>query len=203
MRNRNFFELFKKALFEVYTIKDIGELKWFLGLRILRDRSERKLWLVQDAYIEKISSSFNRIDNDGKLRAKAPDTPMAVEEIKSWDGKATSHQIHEFQRRVGSLTYAAMVSRPDIAKATQKLAEVQQNPSQDHLDAADRVIDYLYNSRYLALEYGINQEGPVFVAASDASFGDNIPDRTSSEGGIFKLFGGVIDYFAKKQKTVT
>ncbi|KAI0998788.1 hypothetical protein K3495_g9407 [Podosphaera aphanis] len=128
---------------------------------------------------------------------------MAIEEIKPWDGKATGHQIHEFQRRIGSLTYAATVSRPDIAKATQKLAEVQQNPSQDHLEAANRVLDYLYNTRYLALEYGMNREGPVFIAASDASFGDNEPGRTSSEGGLFKPFGGVIDYFAKKQKTVT
>ncbi|KAI1003577.1 hypothetical protein K3495_g4628 [Podosphaera aphanis] len=93
-----------------------------------------------------------------------------------------------------------MVSRSDIAKATQKLAEVQHNPSQDHPDAANRVIDYLYNIRYLALEYGINQVGPVFVVASDAFFGDNIPDRASSEGEIFKLFGGVVDYFAKKQR---
>ncbi|KAF5197653.1 Transposon ty1-dr1 gag-pol polyprotein, partial [Thalictrum thalictroides] len=203
IRNSQFFESFKKSLLNTYTVKNMGELKWFLGLRILRDRSQRKLWLVQDAYIEKIASNFGRIDSNGQIRTKVYDTPMAVDELKIFDGKATSHQIHEFQRRVGSLTYAAMVSRPDIAKATQKLAEAQQNPSQDHLEAANRVLDYLYNTRYLALEYGMNQEGPVFIAASDASYGDNVPGRTSSEGGLFKLFGGAIDYFAKKQKTVT
>ena len=78
------------------------------------------------------------------------------------------------------------------------------NPSPAHFEAANRVIDYLYNTRYLALEYGMGiEEGPVFIAASDASFGDNLPDRTSSEAGLFKLFGGVIDYHAKKQQTVT
>lgn len=202
-RNRNSFEEFKKALFEAYTVRDMGEIKWFLGIRILRDRSERKIWILQDSYIEKIARSFKRIDKDGKLIGKPYATPMSLEELENWDGNATDNQIHDYQRRIGSLTYAAVVSRPDIAKATQKLAEAQQNPSFEHFAAVNRVIDYLYATRYLAIEYGINKIEPVFVAASDASFGDHISERVSSEGGLFKLFGGVIDYFSKKQKTVT
>ena len=128
---------------------------------------------------------------------------MSLDEFTNWNGKATDNQIHEYQRRIGSLTYAAVISRPDIAKATQKLAEAQQNPSYEHFAATDRVIDYLYSTRYLAIEYGINKTEPVFVAASDASFGDHVIERVSSEGGLFKLFGGVIEYFSKKQKTVT
>lgn len=184
MRNKHYFEQFKKTLFEVYTVKYMGAIKWFLG-------------------IEKMAQTFKRIDNKGSLIGKDVETPMKTEEIKPWDGKATDHQIFEYQKRIGSLTYNATVSRPDIAKATQKLAEVQQNPSEEHFEAVNRVIDYLYTTRYLAIEYGISEKGPVFITASDASFGDNMPGRTSSEGGIFKLFGGVIDYFAKKQRTVT
>lgn len=118
---------------------------------------------------------------------------MSMEEIKPWDGNATNYQFHEYQRRVGSLTYASVVSRPDIAKSTHKLAEVQMNPSPAHFETANRVIDYRYKTRYLALEYGMSiEEGPVFIAASDGSFGDNLPGRTCSEAGLFKLFG-VID----------
>ncbi|RKF79018.1 Retrovirus-related Pol polyprotein from transposon TNT 1-94, partial [Golovinomyces cichoracearum] len=175
MRSKYYFEQFKKILFEVYAVKDMGAIKLFLELRIVRNRSERKLWLVQDSYIEKMAQTFKRIDNKGNLIAKNVEIPMKTDKIKSWDGKATDHQI--------------FMSRPDIAKATQKLAEVQQNLSQEHFEAVNRVIDYLYTTRYLAIEYGISEKGPVFIAASDASFGDNMPERTSSEGGIFKLFG--------------
>jgi hypothetical protein len=42
----------------------------------------------------------------------------------------------------------------------------------------------------------------VFTGASDAAYADN-PDRKSSEGYIFSLFGGPIDWKAGKQKTVT
>ncbi|RKF78680.1 hypothetical protein GcM3_062035 [Golovinomyces cichoracearum] len=102
----------------------MGVIKWFLGLRIIRNRSERKLWLVQDSYIEKMAQTFKRIDYKGNLIGKDVEKPMKTEEITPWDGKATDHQIFEYQKRIGSLTYNATVSRPDIAKATQKLAEV-------------------------------------------------------------------------------
>jgi hypothetical protein len=41
-----------------------------------------------------------------------------------------------------------------------------------------------------------------FTASSDASFADNI-DRKSTEGFLFTLFGGSIDWKSTKQKTVT
>ncbi|KAJ5121122.1 uncharacterized protein N7515_009083 [Penicillium bovifimosum] len=78
-----------------------------------------------------------------------------------------------------------------------------------HLDAVDRVVQYLYQTRYYAVEYGVQTEncGLQLAAkslefASDPSFGDN-QDRKTSEGYISKLYGGPIDWKASKQKTVT
>jgi hypothetical protein len=31
---------------------------WFLGIRVIRDRTLGKLWLCQDSYIEKITSRY-------------------------------------------------------------------------------------------------------------------------------------------------
>jgi hypothetical protein len=42
-----------------------------------------------------------------------------------------------------------------------------------------------------------------FQASSDAAFADDIKTRRSSEGYLFKLFGGPIDWRASKQRTVT
>ncbi|RKF83538.1 Retrovirus-related Pol polyprotein from transposon TNT 1-94 [Golovinomyces cichoracearum] len=150
-RNRDSFEEFRNALFKAYTVSDMGELKWFLGIRIIRDKSERKIRILQDSYIEKIVRSFKRIDKNRKLIEKPYATPMSLDEFGNWVGKSTDYQIHEYQRRIGNLTYAAVVSRPDIAKATQKLAEAQQNPSCEHFAATNRVINYLYETRYLAI----------------------------------------------------
>ena len=50
---------FKQALMEQYELKDLGELNWFLGIRIIRDRSQRKLSLCQDSYVDRIIKKFH------------------------------------------------------------------------------------------------------------------------------------------------
>ena len=40
------------------------------------------------------------------------------------------------------------------------------------------------------------------IFTTDAIYTDN-PDRKSSEGYVMKMFGGIVDWKARKQKTVT
>jgi hypothetical protein len=61
-KNQQKFDEFKEAFKAKYEIRDLGELKWFLGIRILRDRENRKLWLCQDSYVEKITHRFHLED---------------------------------------------------------------------------------------------------------------------------------------------
>ena len=50
---------FRDSLYRKYEMRYIGQLRWFLGIRVIRDRKQRKIWLYQDSYIEKINNSFN------------------------------------------------------------------------------------------------------------------------------------------------
>ena len=50
---------FESKLMNKYEIQKLGEVEHFLGVRIVRDRSQRKLWLVQDSYIDKIAKKYN------------------------------------------------------------------------------------------------------------------------------------------------
>ena len=45
---------FKTHLLKAYNIRDIRELKQFLGIRVIQDRSKYKIWLYQDSYINKV-----------------------------------------------------------------------------------------------------------------------------------------------------
>ncbi|KAG0158330.1 hypothetical protein PDIDSM_5843 [Penicillium digitatum] len=174
---------------------------WFLNIRILRDRDQKKLWLCQDSYIESMTNKYNLVTT------RKVGSPLGVEPLVPYDGVATPSQIHGYQAKVGSAQYATTISRPDAAKATSKVAEFLTNPGPKHMDAIDRIIQYLYETRYWAIEYVRNNPGLSLAAksiefASDASFGDN-RDRKSSEGYLCKLYGGPIDWKASKQKTVT
>jgi hypothetical protein len=191
---------FEAQLLDRYEMRSLGDLKWFLGIRIERNRPARKLWLCQDSYIDKIATKFHCHKN------KSPRTPLLTEELhpSPADQKATAQQILAYQQRVGSLNFAAVVTRPDIAKAASKLSEFLQNPSPAHSSAADRVISYLYGTKTLAIEYsGRIDSSKIFICSADAAFADDTLTRRSSDGYLFQLYGGPIDWRAAKQKTVT
>lgn len=101
-------------------------------------------------------------------------------------------KIHEYQMNVGSIIYPTYITRPDVAFAASKLSKFLQNPSQTHLDNADHVIKHLDKTRTLAIKYLIDKLNKSFIFATNAAYADNA-DRKSSEGYIFKMFGGVVD----------
>ena len=191
-------QTFKDRLMKKYEIKDLGDLTWFLGIRIIRDRENKRLWLSQDSYIDKIATSFKVKDY------RTVYTPMAIDELKPNPEQASKQDIYTYQRKVGSILYAANITRPDTAKTASKLSEFSRNPSPIHDAAATRAIAYLYQTKTLAIEYSEEAlKNHIFTRASDAAFGDDLVSRKSTEGYLFTLFGGPIDWRSTKQKSVT
>jgi len=191
---------FRDSLASRFKIRDLGELKWFLGIRVVRDRSRRRLWLCQDSYIEAVAARFNLIC-DGI----APATPMGMQHLVANEDIADHATTYLYQRKIGSILYPAVISRPDIAFTAARLSSFLSNPSPDHMAAANRCIQYLYGSRHLAILFdGLNNtEEKAFRAYTDALFADDLQDRKSTQGYLFTLFGGPIAWKSGKQSTVT
>ena len=78
-------------------MKDLGELRWFLGIQVVRDRLNRKLWLYQSAYIEKLT---NRFKLEGSSRA---DIPLKNATLTKYEGEASTNSIEFYQSKVGSI----------------------------------------------------------------------------------------------------
>ena len=57
---------FREKLLDAYKMREIGELKWFLGIRIVRDKALRKIWLYQDLYITKICNKYRNKERINK-----------------------------------------------------------------------------------------------------------------------------------------
>ncbi|KAL3704530.1 hypothetical protein TMatcc_008201 [Talaromyces marneffei ATCC 18224] len=175
-----------------YNISGGEDLEWFLGMRIIRDRSNKMIWLSQATYIDKIAKLADT--------QQADDTPMSREELLPYEGTATYKSQHQYQRKVGSIMYAAVSTRPDVAFAVSRLARFLSNPGPEHHKAADKVLCYLKRHRAYALRLG---GGDDFSVSTDASFADNTLDRKSSQAYVMTLFGGTIGWQANKQDTVT
>jgi hypothetical protein len=56
-------EVVKSSLRKSFSMKDLGETAYILGIKIYRDRSKRLIRLSQDAYIDKVLKRFNMQDS--------------------------------------------------------------------------------------------------------------------------------------------
>jgi hypothetical protein len=103
----------RKALEAKYQLSFLGELKWFLGVHVLRDRQSRRLWLSQQAYIDKLTARFNT-----DITGRRPETPMAETELFPSSDAAAKSEVEQYQRKTGSILFAAITNPPEIAFAT-------------------------------------------------------------------------------------
>ncbi|KAL6350377.1 hypothetical protein AAG906_004328 [Vitis piasezkii] len=110
-------EKLKRELSKSFTIKDLGFAKQILGMKISRDRKNGKLWLSQEAYIEKILERCNM------SKAKTISSPLVGHFKLTSKQCPTSEKENEEMRKmpyssvVGSLMYVMVCTRPDIAHA--------------------------------------------------------------------------------------
>ncbi|EXU94737.1 reverse transcriptase domain protein [Metarhizium robertsii] len=116
--------------FSKYNLRE-EEFKWYLGIRVIRDRPSWKIYLCQDAYIDKIARKFKLCDS----KLLVPSIPITTIPLVKHDGQASQEDVKAYQERVGSLMYIAVMTRPDIARAATQLARFLTNPSPEHLAA--------------------------------------------------------------------
>jgi hypothetical protein len=205
------FKKLKQQLIKLYNLRQIGDVKWFLGIRVERVLASRQLYLVQDAFIDKVCTEFDLIRADGRY----PYTPLSsASRLSPYDGISELSNTKTYQRLVGNLAYIEVMTRPDVAHAHSVLARFLTHPGPIHLSEIKHVWQYLYGTRYLAISarggeptqtYAtkIDSTTPIFFGAADASFGDDVETRRSSAGYVFMLYGMPIDWKATMLRSVT
>ena len=109
----------KEDLSKFFDMKDLGSAQQILGMRITRDRKLKKLWLSQEKYVEQVLKRFNMGN------AKPVSVPLASHFKLSKRMCPTSQEKAEemiavpYSSAVGSLMYAMVCTRPDIAHAVE------------------------------------------------------------------------------------
>lgn len=108
--------------------------------------------------------------------------------------------VLEFQSIVGSLLYAAMATRPDIAFAVSVISKFCSCPNETHMTAAKRVLKYLKRTMTLKLKF--EQSGQGLECYSDADWAGDHDDRHSTTGNLSLLAGASVSWISKKQSVV-
>ena len=189
-------------------MKDLGEIAYYLGLNIKRDRARRRMWIGQPKYVAGIC---NKYDFDERKHPAMPLpsgwTHLLEGELDTqWENSALSPLLDAkgqrlYQSIIGSLNFAAGCTRPDISYAASKLASVNHCPRERHLAVATRVLQYLASTAELSLEFsgehGINSL--ALIGASDADWAGCPVTKRSTSGFVFTLAGGPVSWMSKRQ----
>ena len=107
----------KKALSKSFALKDLGLAKQILGVHIVWDRTKNMLWLSQEKYVTNILQRFNMFN------AKLVGSPLLVNcnlnssQCPRGEKDKAKMRRASYGSAIGSLMYASVCTRPDIAFA--------------------------------------------------------------------------------------
>ena len=140
----------KEALYKRFQMTDINPLAYYLDMKIQRDKHQRTLYLSQKAYLEKIIRDHGMWECNPMATSMKTNTKLTVAEA---DYTCPANDKHRYQSAVGSLMYAMLETRPDIAYAVSVVSRYASNPNESHWKAVKRIFRYLRHTLNLRLTF--------------------------------------------------
>ncbi|KAH9696724.1 reverse transcriptase Ty1/copia-type domain-containing protein [Citrus sinensis] len=136
----------KKQLAQEFEVKDLGNLKYFLGMEVAR--SKKGIVVSQRKY------TLDLLKETGMIGCKPVNTPM--DPYKKLGSVENSVPVNRgrYQRLVGRLIYLSH-TRPDIGFAVSAVSQFMHNPTEEHMDAVFRILKSSAEAEFRALANGI------------------------------------------------
>jgi hypothetical protein len=176
-------------------MKDLGPIKFYLGIKVDRNRKMRTIQFTQTAAID-------RILNEAKLTNCSP-YQIPMEHNLQLEGASEPSGIvnqKEYAHLNGRLLHLAMNTRPNIAFAVARLAQYTIKPNSQCWAALKRLIRYLKGTRTKGIIYGIqpnlaitNDDAACHIKGyTDSDWAGDTSTCKSTSGYLFLSAGAPI-----------
>lgn len=181
----------KGSLAQLFEIKDLGPLKYFLGTEIAK--SQQGVYLCQRKY------ALDLLKETGKMGCKPAVTPIEVShQLCEGGGEPLSEaQTTQYQRLVGKLIYLTL-TRPDICYAVSVVSKFMHAPCTTHWKAVERILRYIKSAPGKGLLFKRGRK-LLIEGYADADWAGSRDDRKSTTGYCVFLGGNLITWRSKKQ----
>ena len=185
----------KTKLSNKFAMKDLGEVKTYLGINIEYDHKKCEMRLNQSDYIESLARQYN-IEN-----CKPYCTPM--EQNLSLEPAQSASDDIKYRNLIGALLYVSSGTRLDVSYSVNYLSRFQNSYDETHYKYALRILKYLYSTRELKLTYKRDLNAEIMDCFVDADWAGDKVNRKSTTGFVIRFFGNVIYWKSRKQGSVT
>ncbi|GJT97699.1 ribonuclease H-like domain-containing protein [Tanacetum coccineum] len=189
-------EKFKSFLNKKFKIKDLGELKYFLGIKVLKPKSG--LCLNQRKYCLELLHEF------GLLACRHVVTPLPENIIlahKETDDDKYLLNLTSYQKLVEKLIYLCM-TRPDISYAVHCRSQHMHAPLQSHFNTGLRLLRYLKLAPGYGIDFSKGNTGFNVIVYSDSDWAKCPLTRRSVWYCVF-VNESPVSWKSKKQATLS
>src|SRR3954463_13039228 len=155
-------------------MKDLGEAAYILGIKIYRDRSNRLLALSQRTYLEKFLKKFKMDNSKRGLLPVIKGVKLSVTQCTATAKEREEMSSKPYPSTIGSIMYAMLCTRPDLALAISMTNRYQCNLGMIHWTAVKNILKYLRRTKDIFLVYGGCEEELAVKGYVDASLDSDV-----------------------------
>ena len=125
-------ETVKTSLKNSFSMKDLGEAAYILGIKIYRDRSKRLIGLSQSTYIDKVLKRFNMHEAKKGFLPMSHGVSLSKTQCPSTTDERERMNVIPYASAIGSIMYAMICTRPDVSYALSVTSRYQADPGEGH-----------------------------------------------------------------------
>ena len=173
-----------------FELGEIGPLSWYLGSAI--EDSGTSIRMSQKDYIEKMLKRYNYEE------LGAAETPMIERYAIVRSPEDELYNEFDMRSKIGSLMFAAVCTRPDIAFAVSYLARFTTHPSQLVCQAIVRVFQYLKGTKNMAITF-VREDGVPPLVYCDSDYAGDVNDCKSTSGILVMIGSSPVSWYSSKQ----